>query len=473
MPKIKPSIPKGTRDFSPQTVAKRNYILQVIRGTFERYGFMPIETPAIEKLSTLTGKYGDEGDQLLFKILNSGDFLAKVKDDQWSARNSPEVAGAISEKGLRYDLTVPFARYVVMHRNDIAFPFRRYQIQPVWRADKPQKGRYREFYQCDADIIGSDSLLNEVELVGIMRDVFYQLSLHPSIHLNNRKLLQGITEFLGFEKSYNAFLTILDKTDKIGTEAVCTQLKDLAQDDAQKDKIDQFFKMIGGFGSDSALINGKPGMLIRKLSQLKSMLKDSPQGQEGIREIETIYDHLNLIDPEFRMYMYFDPTLARGLTYYTGSIFEVKLDLPGINIGSVCGGGRYDDLTGIFGLEGMSGVGISFGLDRIFDVLDEMNLFLDTSVSSSKALFVNFDEDSEKYALLGLQQVRQAGINAEIYPSAQKLNKQMKYADTKGIPFVVMAGSEEIKANKFTLKHMKTGEQQQLSLGELLKELRK
>ena len=446
----KPSIPKGTRDFSPLEMTKRNYIFNTISDVFRLFGFEPIETPAMENLSTLMGKYGEEGDKLLFKVLNSGDFLSNTNDEELLSRNTNKLAATFCEKGLRYDLTVPFARFVVMHRNEINFPFKRYQIQPVWRADRPQKGRYREFYQCDADVVGSDSLLNEVELLQLMDEVFHRFGIRVSIKLNNRKILSGIAEIIGETQKIVDITVAIDKLDKIGLEKVNEELR------------------LKGI-PDKAIAMLQPIILLKgsnreKLATLKKILKNSEIGIKGINELEYI---LNKIDASpLRSGLEIDLTLARGLNYYTGAIVEVKaLD---VEIGSITGGGRYDNLTGVFGMPGLSGVGISFGADRIFDVLNQLNLYPKDSLQSNQIMFVNFGEKEEAICIKYLAQFRTAGIRAEIYPEAAKMKKQMGYADAKKINYVALVGETEIEAGKITLKNMITGEQQLLSVEDII-----
>ena len=446
----KPSIPKGTRDFSPEEMAKRNYIFNTIREVYHVYGFQQIETPAMENLSTLMGKYGEEGDKLLFKILNSGDFFSGITDNELLERNPLKFAGKASEKGLRYDLTVPFARYVVQHRNDINFPFKRYQIQPVWRADRPQKGRYREFYQCDADVVGSDSLLNEVELIQIMNEVFRRFGIRVCIKMNNRKILTGIAEIIGEADKIVDITVAIDKLDKIGLENVNAELRNKGL-------------------SEEAIIKLQPIILLsgtnrEKITTLKKVLATSETGIKGVEETEFILNRTDLLP--IRAELELDLTLARGLNYYTGAIFEVKaLD---VQIGSITGGGRYDNLTGVFGLPGVSGVGISFGADRIFDVLNQLELYPIDSLKTTQLMFVNFGEKEEGYLLPILSEVRQAGIRAELYPEAAKMKKQMGYADTKKIPFVALVGENEMNEGKINLKNMLTGEQKLVGTDELI-----
>lgn len=448
-----PSIPKGTRDFSPEEMAKRNYIFDTIREVFKLYGFRQIETPAMENLSTLMGKYGEEGDKLLFKILNSGDYLKGITDDELLERNTNRLATQLSEKGLRYDLTVPFARYVVMHRNEITFPFRRYQIQPVWRADRPQKGRYREFFQCDADIVGSDSLINEVELIQIIDEVFNRFGIRVAIKLNNRKILSGIAEIIGESEKITDITIAIDKLDKIGLEKVN---EELASKGIPQGAIKQLQPIILLEGSNQ-----------EKLETLKSVLQASDTGIEGVTELEFILNKLQAVG--IRSQLELDLTLARGLNYYTGAIIEVKaLD---VQIGSITGGGRYDNLTGIFGLPGVSGVGFSFGADRIFDVLNQLDLYPKDSIQNTQVLFVNFGEKEEAYILPLVAKMRQTNISSEIYPESAKMKKQMSYADSNKIPFVAIIGENEMNENKITLKNMVSGEQKLLTLNESITEI--
>lgn len=447
---MKPSIPKGTRDFSPVEMAKRNYIFNTIKDVYSLYGFRQIETPAMENLSTLMGKYGEEGDKLLFKIQNSGDYFRGITDEELLGRNAARLASKFCEKGLRYDLTVPFARYVVMHREELSMPFKRYQIQPVWRADRPQKGRYREFYQCDADIVGSDSLLNEVELMQIVDTVFTRFGVNVCIKINNRKILTGIAEMIGQADKIVDITVAMDKLDKIGLDNVNAEL---AADGIPADAIDKLQPIIALSGTNA-----------EKLQTMKEVLKDTATGLKGVEECEFILRKLETLGLNNRVEL--DLTLARGLNYYTGAIFEVKaLD---VEIGSITGGGRYDNLTGIFGMSGLSGVGISFGADRIFDVLNQLNLYPDEAVDSTKLLFVNFGEKETDYCLPVLAAVRRAGICAEIYPDSAKMKKQMSYANANGIPFVAIVGENEIAENKINLKNMLTGEQQLVSADELI-----
>ena len=446
----KPSIPKGTRDFSPLEMAKRNYIFNTIREVFHHFGFQQIETPAMENLSTLMGKYGDEGDKLLFKIQNSGDYFSGLTDEELLSRNAAKLASKFCEKGLRYDLTVPFARYVVMHREEITFPFKRYQIQPVWRADRPQKGRYREFYQCDADVVGSDSLLNEVELVQMIDAVFTAFGVRVSIKINNRKILAGIAEIIGEADKIVDITVAIDKLDKIGLENVNAEL---ASKGIPQEAIDKLQPIILLSGSNA-----------KKLETLKEVLAGSETGMKGVEESEFILSTVAGLD--IRNEVELDLTLARGLNYYTGAIFEVKaLD---VQIGSISGGGRYDNLTGVFGMSGVSGVGISFGADRIFDVLNQLDLYPKDAVNGTRLLFVNFGQAEAAYCLPVLAKVRAAGVRAEIYPDSAKMKKQMSYANAKNIPFVAIAGETEMNEGKFTLKNMLTGEQHAVTADELL-----
>ena len=446
----KPSIPKGTRDFSPIEMARRNYIFNTIKDVFLLYGFQQIETPAIENLSTLMGKYGEEGDKLLFKILNSGDYLKDAPDDLLEAHDSLHLTTRISEKGLRYDLTVPFARYVVQHRNDVQMPFKRYQVQPVWRADRPQKGRYREFYQCDADIVGSDSLFNEVELVTMIDEVFNRFNINVAIKLNNRKILSGIAEIIGAADKIVDITVAIDKLDKIGLDNVNAELKEKGLSDEAIDKLQPILALAGSNEE--------------KLQQLKSLLADSEVGMKGIEEAEFIISTLNECDLNNEVMV--DLTLARGLNYYTGAIFEVKaLDTP---MGSITGGGRYDNLTGIFGMPGVSGVGISFGADRIYDVLTELNLFPEEALEQTQVLFATFGQEELKYALTWARELRAKGVRTEVFPEPTKMKKQMGYADNNHIPYVAIVGGDEMAQHKVMLKNMTTGEQALVSREELL-----
>ena len=446
----KPSIPKGTRDFSPVEMAKRNYIFNTIREVFYRYGFQQIETPSMENLSTLMGKYGEEGDKLLFKIQNSGDYFSGLTDEELLSRNAAKLASKFCEKGLRYDLTVPFARYVVMHRDEITFPFKRFQIQPVWRADRPQKGRYREFYQCDADVVGSNSLLNEVELVQMIDAVFQKFGIRVSIKINNRKILTGIAEIIGEADKIVDITVAIDKLDKIGLDNVNAEL---ASKGIPQEAIDKLQPIILLSGSNE-----------EKLATLKNVLAASGTGLKGVEESEFILKTIAGLGIQSEVEL--DLTLARGLNYYTGAIFEVKaLD---VQIGSISGGGRYDNLTGVFGMEGMSGVGISFGADRIYDVLNQLDLYPKEAVNGTQLLFVNFGEAEVAYVLPVLAQVRAAGIRAEIYPDAAKMKKQMSYANAKMVPFVAIVGENEMKEGKVMLKNMASGEQSLVTPEELV-----
>ncbi len=446
----KPGIPKGTRDFSPVEMAKRNYIFDTIREVFYRYGFQQIETPSMENLSTLMGKYGEEGDKLLFKIQNSGDYFSGLTDEELLSRNAAKLASKFCEKGLRYDLTVPFARYVVMHRDELTFPFKRFQIQPVWRADRPQKGRYREFYQCDADVVGSNSLLNEVELVQMIDAVFQKFGIRVSIKINNRKILTGIAEIIGEADKIVDITVAIDKLDKIGLDNVNAEL---ASKGIPQEAIDKLQPIIMLSGTNA-----------EKLETLKTVLAASETGLKGVEESEFILNTVARLGVKSEVEL--DLTLARGLNYYTGAIFEVKaLD---VQIGSISGGGRYDNLTGVFGMDGMSGVGISFGADRIYDVLNQLDLYPKDAVNGTQLLFVNFGEGEAAYALPILQQVREAGIRAEIYPDSTKMKKQMSYANSKAIAFVAIIGENEMKEGKVILKNMATGEQSLVSPEELI-----
>jgi len=450
----KPSIPKGTRDFSPVEMSRRNFIFDTTRSVFKKYGFLPIETPAMENLSTLLGKYGEEGDKLLFRILNSGDFLRGIDSSEVEHSSPAALASKITSRGLRYDLTVPFARYVVQHRNEINFPFRRYQIQPVWRADNPQKGRYREFYQCDADMIGSDALVNEFELVKIIDEVFSALGLKVTVRINNRKILAGISEVIGEKEKIVDITVAIDKLEKIGIGKVKEELISKGISKSSLDKLDPVFAMHG----DNE----------QKLDQLESYLAPSQTGRQGIAEIRKLLEYLQT-DP-VSAGVALDITLARGLNYYTGAIIEVKSDE--VQIGSICGGGRYDDLTGIFGMPGISGVGISFGADRIYDVLLQLERFPASAEEHTQLLFVNFGEEEVKYILPMLGKLRNAGIRAELYPDQAKMKKQMTFANQSGIPFVALVGENEIRAQQVTLKNMETGEQQLVGFETLLTILR-
>lgn len=449
----KPSIPKGTRDFGPDEMAKRNYIFDTIKSVYALYGFQQIETPAMETLQTLMGKYGEEGDKLLFKILNSGDFLKSTTDEELLARNPLKLQTKLSEKGLRYDLTVPFARYVVMHREELQMPFKRYQIQPVWRADRPQKGRYREFYQCDADIVGSDSLLNEVELMQIIDTVFTKFGIRVQIKINNRKILSGIAEVIGEQEKIVQITIAIDKLDKIGLEAVNAELEKEGLSKASIEKLQPIIQLSGS--NDD------------KLNTIAEVLANSETGLKGVEEIRYILDVLKQI--ELKNEIQLDLTLARGLNYYTGAIFEVKaLD---VEIGSITGGGRYDNLTGIFGMPNLSGVGFSFGADRIYDVLNTLDLYPKESISDTQLLFINFGDKETSYVLPFVAKARQVNIRTEIFPDAAKMKKQMAYANAKHIPFVVLAGDNEIEQGKVTLKNMNTGEQILVSPDDLIEKV--
>ena len=449
----KPSIPKGTRDFGPDEMAKRNYIFNTIKNVYALYRFQQIETPAMETLHTLMGKYGDEGDKLLFKILNSGDFLKSTTDEELLSRNPLKLQTKVSEKGLRYDLTVPFARYVVMHREDLQMPFKRYQIQPVWRADRPQKGRYREFYQCDADIVGSDSLLNEVELMQIIDTVFTKFGIRVQIKINNRKILTGIAEVIGEQEKIIQITTAIDKLDKIGLDAVNAELE---KEGLLKTSIEKLQPIIQLSGSND-----------EKLNTIAEVLANSEIGLKGVEEVRFILNTLKQI--ELKNEIQLDLTLARGLNYYTGAIFEVKaLD---VEIGSITGGGRYDNLTGIFGMPNLSGVGFSFGADRIYDVLNALDLYPKESISNTQLLFINFGEKETNYVLPFVTKARQANIRTELFPDSVKMKKQMAYANAKHIPFVVLAGDNEIEQGKVTLKNMTTGEQILVSPEDLIEKV--
>ena len=449
----KPSIPKGTRDFGPLEMAKRNFIFNTIKSVYALYGFLQIETPAMETLQTLMGKYGEEGDKLLFKILNSGDFLSKVSEEELQEHNPLRLAARLCEKGLRYDLTVPFARYVVMHRDELQLPFKRYQIQPVWRADRPQKGRYREFYQCDADVVGSDSLINEVELMQIVDTVFTRFGVRVCIKINNRKILSGIAETIGEADKIVDITVAIDKLDKIGLDNVNEELRN---DGISEEAIAKLQPIISLSGTND-----------EKLNVIAEVLKDSEIGLKGVEETRFILDTLKScgLNNEIEL----DLTLARGLNYYTGAIFEVKaLD---VQIGSITGGGRYDNLTGIFGMPGLSGVGISFGADRIYDVLNTLDLYPKDAVNATQLLFINFGDKETAYCMPAVSKARVAGIRTEMYPDSAKMKKQMSYANAKHIPFVALAGENEMNEGKFTLKNMETGEQKLVSAEELIAEV--
>lgn len=449
----KPSIPKGTRDFGPEEMAKRNYIFNTIKDVYALYGFQQIETPAMEMLHTLLGKYGDEGDKLLFKVLNSGDYLKGISDDELQSRDTLKLQTKLCEKGLRYDLTVPFARYVVMHRDELQLPFKRFQIQPVWRADRPQKGRYREFYQCDADVVGSNSLLNEVELMQIVDTVFTKFGVRVCIKINNRKILSGIAEVIGEADKIVDITVAIDKLDKIGLDNVNEELR---QDGLPEEAIEKLQPIITLQGTND-----------EKLSVIAGVLKDSETGMKGVEETKFILDTLKGVGLNNEIEL--DLTLARGLNYYTGAIFEVKaLDTP---MGSITGGGRYDNLTGIFGMPGLSGVGISFGADRIYDVLNALDLYPKEAVTATQLLFINFGEKETAYCMPIAAAARKAGIRTEIYPDKAKMKKQMSYANAKNIAFVALAGDDEMAQGKVTLKNMATGEQKLVTADELVKEV--
>ncbi len=444
----KPSIPEGVRDFSPEQVFKRNYLFDVIKKVFLKYGFQPIETPTMEKLSTLTGKYGEEGDRLLFKILNNGDFLAKANKDALADMNSTKLVSSIADRGMRYDLTVPFARYVVMHQNEIAFPFKRYQIQPVWRADRAQRGRYREFYQCDVDVVGSGSLMYEAELVQIYDEVFRDLDLNIVIKVNNRKILEGIADSVGARDKFIDMTVAIDKLDKIGWEGVT---KELEQRGISADSVTKIQQILA----------------VKTLTELKGFFAESEIGLKGIAELEQFHNYLD--NSTLTNEVAFDITLARGLTYYTGCIFEVSS--KDAKMGSIGGGGRYDDLTGVFGLKGVSGVGVSFGAERIFDIMEELDKFPKNNESQAKILFVAFDDASHLFAFQAVTQLRKAGINADIYPEAAKMKKQMEYANRRKFAYVAIVGEAEREANKIMLKNMVSGEQNLLSIDEVIAQL--
>jgi len=445
----KPSIPKGTRDFSTEEMLKREYIFETIKQVFRLYGYQPIETPAIENLTTLLGKYGEEGDKLIFRILNSGDFLSPVSDEDLLKREPSRLSSRICEKGLRYDLTVPFARYVVQHRDEIVFPFKRYQIQPVWRADRPQKGRYREFFQCDVDVIGSDSLLNEYELIKIVDEIFGRLKVSVVIKVNNRKVLSGIAGFIGEADRITDITVAIDKLDKIGIEAVNSELISKGLSAGAISSLQPVLQLSG----DTSV----------KLEKLSKLLTKSETGMQGIAELRKLFSYIE--STQLGCNVELDLTLARGLNYYTGAIIEVKS--RDVSIGSICGGGRYDNLAGVFGMEGVSGVGISFGADRIYDVLNQLNLFDDTRVSSTEVLIVNFGENEIFYALKILDRLRQMDVKSELYPDSVKLKKQMSYADSKRIPYIIIAGEDEIKTGTLTIKTMSSGEQKKIALTDL------
>ena len=445
----KPSIPKGTRDFGPEEMIRRNYIFDTIKGVFRLYGFQPLETPAMENLSTLLGKYGDEGDKLLFKILNSGDFLSGVSDEQLHGKPNA-LSSRLCEKGLRYDLTVPLARYVVQHQGEISFPFKRYQIQPVWRADRPQKGRYREFYQCDVDVIGSRSLLCEVDLVEIVAKVFQRLGIRVTLKVNNRKILYGIAETSGHADKMIDITVAIDKLEKIGLEAVNGELREKGIDERAIEALQPILSLEGANGA--------------KLARLREILADSPVGLAGVTETETILSYVETLGTELEIEL--DLSLARGLNYYTGAIFEVKA--RDFAIGSICGGGRYDDLTGIFGMPNTSGVGISFGADRIYDVMTGLDLFPDDTKGTTRALMLNFGGEEERVSLRLAKNLREAGIACEVYPESAKMKKQMEYANRRAVPWVVIVGSDELASGRATVKNMATGEQQAVAFDELI-----
>ncbi len=447
----KPGIPKGTRDFSAAQIAKRNYIIDTIKNQFELFGFAPIETPSFENYQTLMGKYGEEGDRLIFKILNSGDFLKKVDDQLLKDRAIAKITPKISEKALRYDLTVPFARYVVQHQNELSFPFKRYQIQPVWRADRPQKGRFREFYQCDADVVGSNSLWQDVEFALLYDAVFSRLKVPVSIKINNRKILSGLADLLAEKDKFTAFIVALDKLDKIGKEGVINEMRNKGISQASINNIVPVFDFTG--------TNEE------KIALLRNLLKDSEEGQKGLDELSFVLDNIQKLGTQSAE-IDFDITLARGLNYYTGSIYEVSA--KGVQMGSIGGGGRYDDLTGIFGLKNMSGIGISFGLDRIYLVMEELGLLQEVPVPKPEILFINFGEKEALYSLQAVQTLRKNGIKAELYPDKAKMKKQMTYANKREIPFVAMAGTNEMEQQVFTLKNMQTGEQKLVSTEEII-----
>ena len=447
----KPSIPKGTRDFTPTEMVRRNFIFDTVKTIFQKYGYLPIETPAMENLSTLLGKYGEEGDKLLFRILNSGDYLSDVSEQELSEKNLNRLSLKMCEKGLRYDLTVPFARFVVQHRDEISFPFKRYQIQPVWRADRPQKGRYREFYQCDVDVVGSNSLLNEVELLQIIAEVFQMLNIRVTVKLNNRKILSGIAELIGQSDKITDITIAIDKLEKIGIEKVNEELLSKGLSTKAVEALQPVIQLSG--------TNGE------KLEQLESLFAQCSSGRDGVAEMRTILAYAENLN--IRVPIELDLTLARGLNYYTGAIFEVKA--ADVQIGSVCGGGRYDNLTGIFGLPDVSGVGISFGADRIYDVFAQLDAFPASAAQTTKLLFINFGTTEEMYALQLLSKVREAGIHAEIYPEAAKMKKQMAYANSKQVAYVAMAGENEIANNHISLKNMTTGEQTTITPEEMIK----
>ena len=452
----KPSIPKGTRDFSPAEVAKRQYIIQTIKNNFEKFGFQPIETPSFENSETLMGKYGEEGDRLIFKILNSGDYLSKANATHLEAKDSTKLTASISEKALRYDLTVPFARYVVQHQNEIEFPFKRYQIQPVWRADRPQKGRFREFFQCDADVVGSKSLWQEVELIQLYDAVFTDLGLHgATVKINNRKILSGIAEVIGASDKLIDFTVALDKLDKIGEDGVKKEMLEKGITQEAIEKVQPLFNFTG--------------TITEKLEKLAQLLSTSAEGMKGVEELTFICENVDKLGLS-TTFLDLDVTLARGLNYYTGAIFEVSAP-KGVAMGSIGGGGRYDDLTGIFGLKNMSGVGVSFGLDRIYLVVEELGLFPDTVTATSRALFINYGEKEAFYALKAIKELRNSGIKVELYPDTAKVGKQFQHADKRNIPFAVLVGDLEMEANQYGLKNLATGEQTNVDIEALKKAL--
>lgn len=453
----KPGIPKGTRDFSPIEVVKRNYLFSIIKSNFEKFGFQPIETPSFENSQTLMGKYGEEGDRLIFKILNSGDFLSKANEQFLTEKDSLKLTPQISEKALRYDLTVPFARYVVMHQNEIEFPFKRYQIQPVWRADRPQKGRFREFYQCDADVVGSNSLWQEVELVQLYDSVFTELGLNgTTIKINNRKILSGIAEVIGASDKLIDFTVALDKLDKIGEDGVKKEMLEKGIAEEAITKVQPLFNFTG--------------TITEKIEKLANLLSSSQEGMKGVEELQFICDNVNEIGLQSAN-LDLDVTLARGLNYYTGAIFEVAAP-EGVKMGSIGGGGRYDDLTGIFGLKNMSGVGISFGLDRIYLVIEELNLFPETVSATSKAMFLNFGDSEAKYAMKAIVKLRQSGVKVEMYPDKAKIGKQFQHIDKRGIPFAIIVGEEEMKTGRFAIKNLETGIQETVDFDGLVQKLK-
>ena len=445
----KPSIPKGTRDFSTAEMQRRDFIFDTIKKVFKLYGYQPIETPAVENLSTLLGKYGDEGDKLIFRILNSGDYLSGISEEELRSGDTVKLSSRLCEKGLRYDLTVPFARYVVQHRDEIVFPFKRYQIQPVWRADRPQKGRYREFFQCDVDVIGSDSLLNEYELVRIIDDIFLKLGISIIIKINNRKILSGIAEYIGEGNRITDITVAIDKIEKIGIDAVNTELREKGISEAAVQKLQPLLNLKGNTET--------------KLRDLKGILATSSTGLKGLEETEILFSYINSASLKGKVEL--DLTLARGLSYYTGAIFEVKA--ADVSIGSICGGGRYDNLTGVFGMDGVSGVGVSFGADRIYDVLNSLNQFSGLGLTSTKVLILNFGAGEAAYALSVAEILRAASVSSEVYPDPVKLKKQLSYADSKKIPWIIMAGEEEINNNLLTIKNMQSGSQEKISFGDL------